>query len=89
MGNRTALERNVITGRLSFRYRVKGKFYLTASGEYGKEAHKTSYIFSGNDLWGCALRVSYDFVLGPIGVQTNYSNLGKNVGIYINAGFKF
>lgn len=83
------LERNVITGSLAFRYRVKGKFYLTALGEYGKEAHKTSRIFSGNNLWGCALRASYDFVLGPIGVQTNYSNLGKNVGICINAGFKF
>ena len=83
------LERNVMTGRLAFRYRVKGKFYLTALGEYGKEAHKTSHLFSGDDLWGCALRASYDFVLGPISIQTNYSNLGKNVGIYINAGFKF
>lgn len=83
------LDRNVITGRLAFRYRVKGKFYLTALSEYGKEAHKTSHIFNGKDLWGCALRASYDFVLGPISVQTNYSNLGKNVGIYINAGFKF
>lgn len=83
------LERNVMTGRLAFRYRVKGKFYLTVLGEYGKEAHKTSHLFSDDDLWGGALRASYDFVLGPISVQTNYSNLGKNVGIYINAGFNF
>lgn len=83
------LERNVITGRLAFRYRVKGKFYLTALSEYGNVAHKTSHIFNDKDLWGCALRASYDFVLGPISVQTNYSNLWKNVGIYINAGFKF
>ena len=34
------LERNVVTGQLGFRYRVKGKFYLTALGEYGKEARK-------------------------------------------------
>lgn len=83
------LGHNVFTGRLAFRYRVKGKFYLTALGEYGKESHKTSRLFCGDDLWGCALRVSYDFVLGPISVQTNYSNLGKNVGVYINVGFKF
>ena len=83
------LDRNVVTGQLGFRYRVKGKFYLTALGEYGKEAHKFSHILIGDDLWGGALRASYDFVLGPVSVQANYSNLGKNVGFYINAGFIF
>ena len=83
------LERNVVTGQLCFRYRVKGKFYLSALGEYGKEAHKFSHILIGDDLWGGALRASYDFVLGPVSVQANYSNLGKNVGFYINAGFIF
>ena len=83
------LERNVVTGQLGFRYRVKGKFYLTALGEYGKEARKFSHILIGDDLWGGALRASYDFVLGPVSIQANYSSLGKNVGFYINAGFVF
>lgn len=83
------LDRNVVTGQLCFRYRVKGKFYLSALGEYGKETHKFSHILIGDDLWGGALRASYDFVLGPVSVQVNYSNLGKNVGFYINAGFVF
>ena len=83
------LERNVVTGQLGFRYRVKGKFYLTALGEYGKEARKFSHILIGDDLWGGALRASYDFVLGPVSIQANYSSMGKNVGIYINAGFVF
>lgn len=67
----------------------KGKFYLTALGEYGKEARKFSHILIGDDLWGGALRASYDFVLGPVSIQANYSSLGKNVGFYINAGFVF
>ena len=83
------LERNVVTGQLGFRYRVRGKFYLTALGEYGKEARKFSHILIGDDLWGGALRASYDFVLGPVSIQANYSSLGKNVGFYINAGFIF
>ena len=83
------LDRNVVTGQLGFRYRVKGKFYLTALGEYGKEARKFSHILIGDDLWGGALRASYDFVLGPVSIQANYSSLGKNVGFYINAGFIF
>ena len=83
------LDRNVVTGQLGFRYRVKGKFYLTALGEYGKEARKFSHILIGDDLWGGALRASYDFVLGPVSIQANYSSMGKNVGFYINAGFIF
>ena len=75
--------------QLGFRYRVKGKFYLTALGEYGKEARKFSHILIGDDLWGGALRASYDFVLGPVSIQANYSSLGKNVGFYINSGFVF
>ena len=61
----------------------------TALGEYGKEARKFSHILIGDDLWGGALRASYDFILGPVSIQANYSSLGKNVGIYINAGFIF
>ena len=83
------LENNAVAARLAMRYRVKGKFYLTALGEYGKEAHEIVHILRGNDLWGCALRASYDFVLGPISLQVNYSNLRKNVGFYLNAGFYF
>lgn len=83
------LENTAVAARLAMRYRVKGKFYLTALGEYGKEAHEIAHILRGNDLWGCALRASYDFVLGPISLQANYSNLRKNVGFYLNAGFYF
>lgn len=83
------LENNMAIGQLAFRYRVKRKLYFTALGEYGKTAHGISRIFCGEDLWGCGLRASYDFVAGPVSIQTNYSNLGKNVGVYISAGFVF
>ena len=53
------------------------------------QSRKISRILSGDNLWGCALRASFDFVFGPISLQTNYSNLDKNVGVYINAGFLF
>lgn len=83
------LDRNAVMTQLAFRYRLKGKFYVAALGEYGKSSHSASRIFRGNDLWGCALRASFDFVFGPISIQTHYSNLGKNVGVTVNAGFMF
>lgn len=83
------IERNFIGAKLALRQRIKNKFYLTALGEYGKESRHIQDIVDGGNLWGCALRFSYDFILGPISFQANYSNLNKNVGIYINAGFCF
>lgn len=83
------LDNNVVLGKLGLRYRFKDKIYLTAFGEYGKETHNIPDILTGNDIWGCGLRLSYDFIVGPIGLQVNYSNLSKNAGIYINAGFSF
>lgn len=83
------LDNNVVFAKLALRYRFKDKIYLTAFGEYGKEAHDIPDILAGRDIWGCGLRLSYDFIVGPIGLQVNYSNLSKNAGIYINAGFSF
>lgn len=83
------VEKNFAAAKLALRYQIDKKIYVTALGEYGKETHEIEDMFSGDDLWGCALRFSYDFFLGPIAIQTNYSNLHKNVGFYINAGFKF
>lgn len=83
------LERYFAAAKLALRYRIAKKFYITALGEYGKETHEIEDMLNGGDLWGYALRFSYDFLLGPIAVQANYSDLHKNVGVYINAGFKF
>ena len=65
-------------------------------GRLQKPSHTEAYHIGsiriegiGDDLWVGALRASYDFVLGPVSIQANYSNLGKNVGFYINAGFVF
>lgn len=83
------VDHNLAAAELSLRYRLKDKVYLTALAEYGKEAHRLKSIFAGNDLWGVALRASYDFMLGPVSLQINYSNLYKNVGVYASAGFWF
>lgn len=83
------VDHNFAAAKLALRYRLKDKIYLTALAEYGKEAHRLRSIFAGNDLWGVTLRASYDFMLGPVMIQMNYSNLYKNVGVYASAGFWF
>ncbi|MCI1683975.1 MAG: patatin-like phospholipase family protein [Bacteroides sp.] len=89
VNNLHLLDNQFLATKLALRYRIKKKLYITALGEYGKEAHKFSSLYNGDDLWGYALRASYDFIIGPIALQVNYSNLYKNVGVYLNAGFQF
>jgi NTE family protein len=83
------LKNTFLAGRLGLRYMLGEKIFVTAIGEYGKESMHLSTLPSGHDLWGCALRASYNFILGPVGIQVNYSNLYKNLGVYINAGLYF
>lgn len=71
------------------RYRLKERIYLSAIGEYGKAANTLSALPGGTSLWGWALRGAYDFLLGPVSVQMNYSSVFKRLGWYVNAGFYF
>ena len=83
------VDHDFMAAKLALRYRLKERIYLSALAEYGKESHHLKSIFAGNDLWGVALQAAYDFMLGPVALQVNYSNLYKNVGVYASAGFWF
>lgn len=83
------VDKNFLSARLALRYRIQSKIFVTALGEYAKESSRFNSILDGKTDWGCALRASYDYILGPIGLQVSYSNLFKNVGVYINAGLFF
>lgn len=75
--------------RPALRYQLKKKLYATVLSEYGREWHKFSSLHRGSDLWGVAVRASYDLIFGPIEAQFNYSNLSKSIGFYLNMGFQF
>ncbi len=78
-----------ISGRLAFRYWLFDKMYLTALGEYGKDSRLFNSVLKGHEYRGYAARISYNTLLGPIEAQFNYSNLYKNIGFYLQAGFSF
>ncbi len=83
------LDNYYLSARINLRYMIKKRLYITAMSEFGKSSHKFKDIIDGKYSWGVGLRASYDFFLGPISAQINYSNLYKNVGFFINAGFYF
>jgi len=83
------VDRHFIGSSMEMRYEFQRKLYFTAIGEYAKDSHDFKSILRGHEYWGYAMRASLDFLAGPIGIQVNYSNIYKNVGVYLYAGLYF
>ncbi|WP_221189664.1 patatin-like phospholipase family protein [Alloprevotella rava] len=90
----TATHLNLINNKFAavsstFRYRLQNNIYMSAIGEYGKTSKDFNGLIRGHNLWGIALQAAYDFILGPLSLQVNYSNISKSFSWYVNAGFYF
>lgn len=79
----------VILAKLALRYRIGSNHYVTASGRYAREGDSFLSLPDGNNIWGTALRYSFSSIVGPIGLEVNYSNRDENVGVYFNLGYDF
>ncbi|MEG0796449.1 MAG: patatin-like phospholipase family protein [Odoribacter sp.] len=79
----------LLLAKLALRYRIGKNHYVTALGEYARESDQAPFLNKGNDLWGRAVRYSYNSIIGPIGAEVNYSNRDNSVGVYFNLGYNF
>ncbi|MEG1611811.1 MAG: patatin-like phospholipase family protein [Alistipes sp.] len=79
----------LLLAKLALRCRIGSNHYLSALGQYAKENSKFTSLFKGNDLWGTALCYSYNSIIGPIGLEVNYSNRDEAVGVYFSLGYNF
>lgn len=79
----------LVLAKLALRYRIGSNHYVFATGGYARESDRFLSIPSGNDVWGTALRYSHSSIIGPIGLEVNYSNRDAKVGVYFNLGYDF
>ncbi|MEG1673332.1 MAG: patatin-like phospholipase family protein [Alistipes sp.] len=79
----------VFLAKLALRYRIGSGHYISASGNYARESDRFLSLLDGSNAWGTALRYSYSSIIGPIGLEVNYSNRGEKVGVYFNLGYDF
>lgn len=80
---------DIFLAKLALRYRIGANHYVTALGEYAKESDRFISLLKGNDIWGSALRYSYNTIIGSVGFEVNYSNRDKKAGVYFNLGYNF
>lgn len=79
----------VLLAKLALRYRIASNHYVMALGDYARESSRFLSLPDGNNIWGTALRYSYSSIIGPIGLEVNYSNRDESVGVYFNLGYDF
>lgn len=79
----------LLAARLSIRYRLGAKHYVSLTGNYAKQEDNFFDLLKGDDIWGGGVSYSYDSFLGPIGVTFDLSNWDKKLGFYFNLGYYF
>ena len=58
-------------------------------GDAAMHSEKADRIFKRKPIWGAQLAYAYNSILGPLGGSIGWSDLTKQVSIYINLGFEF
>lgn len=78
----------LVVGKLGLRYCIANKHYLSAWGEYANSTNKFAFS-EGKHTWGTAIKYHYESILGPIGIEFNYSNNDRRMGAYVYVGYNF
>ena len=83
------MDNTLIIGGMKFRQRIGGSHYLTLAGNYALSSGKIKNILRGESMLGCSIGYGMDSMFGPLEASLNYTNRSKDVGFYINLGYKF
>ena len=83
------MDNTLIIGGMKFRQRIGGSHYLTLAGNYALSSGKIKNILREESMLGCSIGYGMDSMFGPLEASFNYTNRSKDVGFYINLGYKF
>lgn len=75
--------------RTELRYNMVKKHYISCIGNYMTSGNRLKRIWDGNNVWGVALKYSYDSLIGPLSFMLDYSNRTSQIGVYANVGYYF
>lgn len=87
--NLQLFDNSLLVARMTIRYRLWSKHYVSLSGNYAKQENNFFDILNGTNIWGGGLNYSYNSIVGPIGVTFDLSDWDKKLGVYFNLGFYF
>lgn len=76
---------------LDFRVRFFDNFYASMQGGYMRDSGKILDLVSGlrPSIWGAAMEVAYNSIIGPVKMNVHWSSLNKSLGYYFSIGYDF
>ena len=87
--NLVAMENIMTMARADFRIDLLKNHYLTAIVNYVHDSEFFSEYVNGTGNFGAGIEYSFDTIFGPLSANIHWSDLTKNVGVYLSAGFNF
>ena len=83
------MDNTLLIGGMKFRQKIGNIHFLTLAGNYALSSGKIKNILREENMFGCSIGYGMDSMFGPLEASFNYTNRSKDVGFYINLGYKF
>ena len=83
------MDNTLLIGGMKLRQKIGNTHYLTLAGNYALSSGKIKNILREENMFGCSIGYGMDSMFGPLEASFNYTNRSKDVGFYINLGYKF
>ncbi len=83
------MDSKLLIAGLKVQQRLFKEHYMMIKGHAAMHDDKMDGIFKNKPIWGAQLAYAYNSIVGPLGGSISWSDLTKQVYIYINLGFEF
>ncbi len=87
--NLSAMKNILTVYRTDFRFKLARNHYLTGIVNYARDCDVFRDYVEGPGYFGAALEYSFDTIFGPLTANVHWSDMTRNVGVYLSAGYSF
>ena len=83
------IDSKLLVAGLRLQQRLFKEHYLMVKGHVAMHDEKLDELFDNKPIWGAQVAYYYNSIVGPLGGSLGWSDLTKQVSIYINLGYEF
>ncbi len=83
------MDSKLLVAGLKLQQRLFKEHYMMIKGHAAMQDDKVDGIFKNKPIWGAQIAYAYNSIVGPLGGSLSWSDLTKQVYLYINLGFEF
>ena len=83
------MDSKVLIAGLKVQQRLYKEHYMMIKGHAAMHNDELDGIFKHKPIWGAQIAYAYNSMFGPLGGSLSWSDLTKQVYLYVNLGFEF